>query len=81
MKHVKTLALSLTLMSALSVAAVAGETESPPCAPGETGTPPCAVQSVTEDPLVPGETSTPPALPTVAVTDITEAVMWALSLF
>jgi hypothetical protein len=31
--------------------------------------------------VVPGETLAPPALPVVEVTDITEAVMWALSLF
>ena len=81
MKTLKRLALSLTLMSTLSVVAVAGETNSPPCAPGETSTPPCAPQSVNDDSAVLGETAAPPALPVVDITDLTEAVMWALSLF
>jgi hypothetical protein len=81
MKHLKRLALSFVLMSVLSVAAFAGETPSPPCAPGETTSPPCAVQSVNEDSAVPGETHGPPALPAVDMTDISEAVLWALLLF
>lgn len=80
MKHLKRLALSLTLMSALSVAAFA-EPASPPCAPGETSTPPCPAQSVNDEPLVPGQTSTPPALPVVSVTDMAETMLWALLLF
>jgi hypothetical protein len=68
-------------MSVLAVSAFGGETASPPCVPGETATPPCSSQSVNDDPLVPGETLTAPTLPTVDVTDITETVMWALSLF
>jgi hypothetical protein len=81
MKHLKRLALSFTLMAALSVAGSAGETAAPPCAPGETAAPPCAAQSVNDAPLVPGEMSTPPDQPMVDVSDITDAVMWALSLF
>lgn len=81
MKTLKRLALSLTLMSALSVAAVAGETNSPPCLPGELQSPPCVVQSVNDDPAVLGETSTPSALDAVDVTDIAETLLWALLLF
>ena len=80
MKHLKRLALSFILMSALSIAALAGETESPPCAPGELQSPPCPGQSNDASSL-PGELLTPPAAPVVDVTDLTEAVMWALSLF
>ena len=80
MKHLKRLALSLTLMSALSVAAFA-EPASPPCAPGETSTPPCPAQSVNDEPVDPGQPDTPLAQPVVNVNDLTEAVMWALSLF
>ncbi|MGZ5434437.1 MAG: hypothetical protein ACXWID_00750 [Pyrinomonadaceae bacterium] len=81
MKHLKRISLSLTLICALTAAVFAGETGTPPCAPGETGTPPCVAQSVNDDSADPNETLTPPALPAVDVTDITEVVMWALSLF
>ena len=81
MNKLKRLALCLTLICALAAAAFAGETNAPPCAPGETHGPPCTPQSVNDEPVVPGQTNTPPAQPMVDVTDITEAVMWALSLF
>ncbi|MGQ0760916.1 MAG: hypothetical protein ACT4OT_02685 [Acidobacteriota bacterium] len=81
MKNLKRLALSLTLISALSVAAFAGETESPSCLPGEVQSPPCAAQPVNDDSADPGEILTPPAQPTVDVTDMAETVLWALSLF
>lgn len=81
MKHLRRLALSFALMSALSVAGFAGETPSPPCAPGETATPPCVAQSINDASAVPGETHSPPALPVVDMTDISEAVFWALLLF
>ena len=81
MKYLRKLPLSLTLICVLAAAAFAGETGSPPCAPGETGSPPCPAQSVSDDSTDPGETLAPPVLPVVNVTDLTEAVMWALSLF
>ena len=81
MKYFKTLTLAFTLTFVLATAAFAGETSTPPCVPGETLTPPCAAQPLNDDLAVPGETAAPPALPAVDVTDITEAVMWALSLF
>jgi hypothetical protein len=75
------LGLSFTLVAVLATAVFAGETPSPPCVPGETLAPPCSSQPLTDDSADPGETSGPPALPTVDVTDITEVVLWALSLF
>jgi len=63
MKNLKRLGISVTLMFVLAVAAFAGETNTPPCAPpdpGETNTPPCAVaQMEGNDHVVPGETGTP----------------------
>jgi hypothetical protein len=81
MNKLKRLAVSFTLTSVLAVAAFAGETSSPPCEPGQTNSPPCAAQSVSDDSADLGEIQSPPALPPVDVTDITEAVLWALSLF
>lgn len=79
MKNLRKLGLSFTLIAVLSTAVFAGETLAPPCVPGETLAPPCAAQS--DDSAVPGETHSPPAAPVVDVTDISEAVLWALSLF
>jgi hypothetical protein len=75
------LGLSFTLVAVLATAVFAGETPSPPCVPGETLAPPCTAQPLNDDSTDPGETLTPPAAPTVDVTDISEAVLWALSLF
>jgi len=81
MENLKRLGLSLTLIAVLATAVFAGETPSPPYVCGETGTPPCPTQSVTDDSADPGETLAPPAQAAVDVTDISEAVLWALSLF
>lgn len=90
MTKLKRLAVSFTLMCVLAAAAFAdcepplpGQIPSGPCvcAPGETSGPPCAAQTMNDAPEVPGETLAPPALPVVNVTDLTETVMWALSLF
>ncbi len=81
MTNLKRLALSFTLMSVLAVGAFAGETNSPPCVPGETQGPPCASQSINDDSEALGQTETPPASETVELTDIAEAVFWALTLF
>ena len=80
MNHLKRLSLTFILVFVLSVTAFA-EPLTPPCAPGQTESPPCAAQSVNDASVVPGETLPPPALPAVDITDITEAVMWALWLF
>jgi len=65
MKTLKRLSLSATLTFVLAVAAYAGETQTPPCAPpdpGITETPPCAMaQSAPDDSVTPGQTSTPPS--------------------
>ena len=82
MTYLRRLSLSLTLICVLSAAAFAGETGTPPCVPGELLSPPCPAQSVNDGgSSLPGELLTPPAAPVVDVTDLTEAVMWALSLF
>jgi len=52
MKTLRRLGLSLILISILGVAALAGETNSPPCPPpdpGETNSPPCAMSQITPD--------------------------------
>jgi hypothetical protein len=65
MKDLKRLGISFTLMCVLAMAAFAGETNSPPCAPpdpGEVNSPPCAgAQMLAGDSLTTGETSAPPA--------------------
>jgi hypothetical protein len=61
MNNLRRLSLSMILISVLSVAAFAGETSSPPCAPpdpGETSSPPCAAAQITQDDSVAlGQTS------------------------
>jgi hypothetical protein len=79
MTYLKRLALSFTLMSVLAIAAFAGETSTPPCAPGQTDTPPCS-QALSGGSTDPGETNAPPANQ-VDLTTIVEAVQLALSLF
>ena len=84
MEKLKRLTISFILMSVLSVAALAGETNSPPCIPGQTETPPCVSEPVNEEPTALGETSGPPASDSDKLIDLTaipEAVLWALSLF
>lgn len=65
MKNLKRLGVSVTLLFVFAMAAFAGETNSPPCAPpepGQTNTPPCAAALMTPgDSLAPGETNAPPA--------------------
>ncbi len=66
MKTLRRLGLSLTLISVLAVAAFAGDTNSPPCAPpdpGSTNSPPCAVaQNLADDSTAPDLTSTSPSV-------------------
>ncbi len=84
----KRLALSFTLICVLAIAAFAGETLNPPCAPGDILTPPCSSQSVNDDstapgetPTGPGQTGTPPVSNTVDLVGLVEAALWSLSLF
>jgi hypothetical protein len=58
MKNIRTLFATLTLALVITGSALAGETQTPPCAPGETQTPPCSSNAVAS--TEPGETSTPP---------------------
>jgi hypothetical protein len=78
MNYLKKLALAFTVLSVLTVASVAGETNSPTCAPGETSTPPCSSQAVTDDST--GDMNTPPSNE-VDLTTVVEVVQLALSLF
>ena len=80
MDCLKRITLSFTVMSMLTVATFAGETNSPPCAPGETSTPPCSSQSITDGSTDPGEKNGSPS-DAVDLTPIVEAVELALSLF
>ena len=62
MKNLKRLGVSVTLLCVLSLTTLAGDTNSPPCAPGDTNSPPCAAaQVVPDDSVAPGETNSPPA--------------------
>lgn len=64
MKSLKRLGLSLTLICVLAMAALAGETNSPPCAPpapGETNSPPCATAQMTSDDPAPSSEAVVPA--------------------
>ena len=62
MKNLKRLGVSVTLLCVLSLTTLAGDTNSPPCAPGDTNSPPCAMaQIASDDPVAPGDTNSPPA--------------------
>ncbi len=77
MKNLKRLGVSVTLLCALSLTTLAGETNSPPCAaPGETNSPPCATAQMTpDDSVAPGETNSPPASNSGAECSIAEAAI------
>jgi len=59
MKNLKRLGVSVTLLCVLSLTALAGDTNSPPCAPGETNSPPCAMAQITPDDPESAETVAP----------------------
>jgi hypothetical protein len=61
MTKIRTLFATLMLALVVTGSALAGETQTPPCAPGETQTPPCALAPVSGDTTITGETQTPPA--------------------
>lgn len=76
MSNLKRLGPSVTLICLLSLTTLAGDTNSPPCAPGDTMTPPCASAPVTaDDSVVPGATNSPPASNPTAEYSITELVV------
>ena len=82
MNMLQRLIVSFTLVSVLAVAAFAGETNAPPCAPGETSNPPCssAPQTASDNSAVPGETHGPPSN-AVDVIGIAEIALRSLLLF
>jgi hypothetical protein len=54
------LALSITAFAGdISTPGIAGETQTPPCAPGETASPPCVAGETQGPPSVAGETQGP----------------------
>jgi hypothetical protein len=62
MRNLRLLGASVALLCVLSLTTLAGDTNSPPCAPGDTMTPPCASAQVTgDDSVVPGPTNSPPS--------------------
>ena len=76
MKNLKRLGVSVTLLCVVSLTTLAGETNSPPCAPGETNSPPCAAaQLVPDDSAMPGQTDTPPASNSGAEYSIAEVAL------
>lgn len=77
MKNLKRLGISVTLLCVLAMTALAGETNSPPCAPpGETNSPPCATaQMMPDDSVAPGETNSPPAANTGAEYSIAQVAV------
>lgn len=81
MTTLKRLGLSVTLISAFAMAAIAGQTQTPcaPPVPGEIDSPPCvAAQSMPDDGVAPGETSSPPAANAVSGYSVTELALGAL---
>ncbi len=82
MTNLKRLGGAVTLLCVLSMTTLAGETNSPPCAPpvpGEMPTGPCATAQMTpDDGVAPGELSTPPAANAGSGYSVTEIALGAL---
>lgn len=85
MKNLKRLGAAFVLTFVLSLSALAGETDTPPCAPpapGQLDTPPCAAAQMTpDDSTAPGQLETPPASDTVGILSVVDAAMNLLLLF
>ncbi len=79
MKSLKRLGVTVALTFVLTVAAFAGETPTPPCAPpvpGETPTPPCAAAQMTPaDSVAPGQTNTSRASNAAVTPSVTEVAL------
>lgn len=75
MTKIRTLFATLILALVISGSALAGETQTPPCAPvpGETQTPPCPSSLESSDAMVTGETQAPPE--SVAIVSLTELAL------
>ena len=82
MSNLKRLVVTFCLMFVLAMTALAGDIQSPPCAPpdpGQMSTPPCAsAQLVTDDPTNPGDVQSPPAPEAVVITTIADAAVGVL---
>jgi hypothetical protein len=78
MRKLKRLTAAVVLMSLLGLSALAGEVETPPCAPpepGQTSTPPCAAEQASDDSTAPGQLETPPAANAVDMYSVAEGAM------
>jgi hypothetical protein len=73
MTKIRTLFATLVLMLVVTGSALAGETQTPPCAPGETQTPPCTLAPAPGDATITGETQTPPE--SVDIVSLTELAL------
>ncbi len=70
MTKIRTLFATLMLALVLTGSALAGETQTPPCAPGETQTPPCTSAPVSTDTTINGETQTTEGTDIVTLTEL-----------
>jgi len=84
MNNLKKLVVGFCLMTLLTITALGGETESPPCAqpnPGETESPPCATVQSTADDSTTLEALQAFHAETVVITTTVEAAVGALLAF
>ena len=78
MKNLRKFGAAVVLTFVLGLSVVAGEVETPPCAPpvpGEVETPPCATQMAVDASVTRGETTIPPASNTGAEFSATDAAI------
>ena len=79
MTKIQTFVASLMLIVVLSMSALAGDMNTPPCAPGDINTPPCSsAQLVTDEPTNLEQTPTSPAVEPVVISMIAEAAVAAV---
>jgi len=77
MSKLERLITSSCLMSALAATALAGEIQSPPCAPGEIQSPPCATAQLMTDDSTNSSTTEAPPTETIVVLTVAEAALGA----
>ena len=75
MKNLRRLGAAAVLTFVLGLSTLAGEVETPPCAPGEVETPPCATQMGLDDSVTRGETLIPSRAKTGTEFSATEAAI------
>ncbi len=81
MKNLRRFSAAVVLTFVLGLSVLAGEVETPPCAPpvpGEVETPPCATQMTLDDSVTRGETTIPPGANAGTGFSATEAAMGIL---